>query len=330
MTPIAEVEDLRAYYATEAYGVHRTVRAVDGVSLRIPSGQVFGIAGESGCGKSTLLKVLLGMLAPPLRVFGGSVRYQSDGQNLDVLAIGEAERRALRWRFVSYIPQGSMHVLNPVRRIRDTFRDFIAAHHPAWSAQADEHVNNYVAELGLPKTVLSAYPHQLSGGMRQRVTIALATILAPKLVLADEPTTALDVVVQRGVIQLLDDIRQRLGSTLVLVTHDMGVHANLADRVAVLYAGQLVEEADTATIFDQPLHPYTQYLIRSLPRLDDQTERVSIPGRPPALDAPPEGCRFHPRCPYAMDRCRTDVPKIEEVQPGHRVACFLVSAGAHG
>src|SRR2546429_4417430 len=166
MTSIAEIKDLRAYYATEAYGVHRTVRAVDGVSLRIPSGQVFGIAGESGCGKSTLLKVLLGMLVPPLRVFGGSVRYRDEGQDVDVLAIGEAERRAMRWRFVSYIPQGSMHVLNPVRRIRDTFRDFIAAHHPSWSDSADEHVSGYVAELGLPSTVLSAYPHQLSGGMR--------------------------------------------------------------------------------------------------------------------------------------------------------------------
>ena len=325
---IAEVDDLHAYYATEAYGVHRTVRAVDGVSLRIPSGRVFGIAGESGCGKSTLLKVLLGMLAPPLRIFGGTVQYDDNGRKIDVLHLREAERRALRWRFVSYIPQGSMHVLNPVRRIRDTFNDFIAAHQPTWSARANEHVRDYLAELGLPRSVVDAYPHQLSGGMRQRVTIALATILAPRLVLADEPTTALDVVVQRGVIQLLDDIRQRLGSTLVLVTHDMGVHANLAERVAVLYAGQLVEEADTWTIFEEPLHPYTQYLIRSLPRLDDQSERVSIPGRPPALDAPPTGCRFHPRCPFAMDRCRTTVPAIEEVKPGHRVACFLVSPSA--
>jgi peptide/nickel transport system ATP-binding protein len=222
-----------------------------------------------------------------------------------------------------------MHVLNPVQRIRDTFTDFIAAHQPTWSGRANEHVREYLGELGLPRSVLDAFPHQLSGGMRQRVTIALATILAPRLVLADEPTTALDVVVQRGVIQLLDDIRQRLGSTLVLVTHDMGVHANLAERVAVLYAGQLVEEADTWTIFEEPLHPYTQYLIRSLPRLDDQSERVSIPGRPPALDAAPTGCRFHPRCPFAMDRCRTLVPAIEEVKPGHRVACFLVSPAAN-
>jgi peptide/nickel transport system ATP-binding protein len=173
--------------------------------------------------------------------------------------------------------------------------------------------------------VLSSFPHQLSGGMRQRVTIALATILSPSIVLADEPTTALDVVVQRGVIQLLDDIRQRMRSTLVLVTHDMGVHASLADRIGVLYAGNLIEEAPTQTLFEKPLHPYTQYLIRSLPRLDDRSERVSIPGRPPALDHPPTGCRFRERCPYAMQIC-ADVPPLVEVEPEHRVACHLVHA----
>ena len=172
---------------------------------------------------------------------------------------------------------------------------------------------------------MNAYPHQLSGGMRQRVTIALATILSPKLVLADEPTTALDVLVQRGVVQLLKEIQQREGSTLVLVSHDMGVHANLADRIAILYAGKLVEEAETQSIFKNPLHPYTQHLIESLPRLDDKTERSSIPGRPPALDNPPEGCRFHPRCPHAMDVCTKEVPPLVDIGEGHKTACFLVS-----
>jgi peptide/nickel transport system ATP-binding protein len=325
---IAEVRDLRAYYVTASSGVVRTVRALEDIALQIREGEVYGIAGESGCGKSTLLKVLLGMVTPPLTVVGGSIHYRVDGRDLDILALSDAERRAMRWKVVSYIPQGSMHVLNPVSRIRDTFRDFIAAHSPAWVAQTDEHVREYLDDLGLPENVLGAYPHQLSGGMRQRVTIALATILSPRLVLADEPTTALDVVVQRGVIQLLEDIRTRMGSTLVLVTHDMGVHANLANRVLVLYAGQVMEEADTLTLFEQPLHPYTQYLIKSLPRLDERSERVSIPGRPPALDNPPSGCRFHPRCPYAMEVCRTTVPPLEEVAPGHRVACHLVHADA--
>jgi peptide/nickel transport system ATP-binding protein len=161
--------------------------------------------------------------------------------------------------------------------------------------------------------------------MRQRVTIALATILSPKLIVADEPTTALDVVVQRGVIQLLHEIRERERNTMVVVTHDMGVHANLADRVAVLYAGQLMEEADAETLFARPRHPYTQHLIRSLPKIDDRAERVSIPGRPPALDNPPSGCRFHPRCPHAMEICRAEVPALEQVGPDHRAACFMIS-----
>lgn len=325
MGTIVEIQDLRAYYVTDAFGTRRTVRAVDDVSLAIDQDEVFGIAGESGCGKSTLLKVLLGMVTPPLTVVSGSVTYRFDDRTIDVLALSEEERRALRWKAVSYIPQGSMHVLNPVRRIRDSFRDFMAAHRPIPRHEADQLVRSYLRDLGLPEQVLDAYPHQLSGGMRQRVTIALATILSPRLVLADEPTTALDVVVQRGVIQLLEEVRQREGNTLVIVTHDMGVHANLATRVAVLYAGQVIEEADTATLFGQPRHPYTQYLIRSLPRLDDRAERVSIPGRPPALDNPPPGCRFHPRCPHAMEICRREIPRLETVGPRHRVACFLVS-----
>ena len=222
-----------------------------------------------------------------------------------------------------------MHVLNPVRKIRYTFRDFIRAHQGLSNSEIDKMVLDYLRKLGLPEKVMNVYPHQLSGGMRQRVTIALATILMPKLVFADEPTTALDVVVQRGVIQLLKDIQQREGSTLVLVTHDMGVHANLTDRVGVLYAGKLVEEGSTRTIFKNPRHPYTQYLIDSLPRLDDKSERVSIPGRPPALDNPPNGCRFHPRCPHVMDICTQKVPPLlnvsaENNDSPHRVACFLV------
>jgi peptide/nickel transport system ATP-binding protein len=330
MRTIAEIADLRAYYVTRAYGVERTVRAVEGVSLTIRRNEVFGIAGESGCGKSTLLKVILGLLPPALRIVGGSVVYHANGTALDLFALPEERRRQLRWQVVSYIPQGSMHALNPVRRIGDTFRDVIRAHRRVSVREADGMARDYLANLGLPGKVLDSYPHQLSGGMRQRVTIALATILAPPLILADEPTTALDVVVQRGVLQFLEAIRQRQESTLVLVTHDMGVHANAADRVAVLYAGQVVEEAETPTLFARPLHPYTRYLIQSLPRLDDRGERMSIPGRPPALDDPPAGCRFHPRCPHATARCRAAPPPLEEVEPRHRVACYLVSGGSDG
>jgi peptide/nickel transport system ATP-binding protein len=218
-----------------------------------------------------------------------------------------------------------MHVLNPVRRIQNTFYDFISAHSLTSKKAAAELTRTYLRDLGLPDKVLTAYPHQLSGGMRQRVTIALATILWPKLIFADEPTTALDVVVQRGVIQLLKEIQQRERSTIVLITHDIGVHANLADRIAVLYAGKVVEEADSRTILKNPRHPYTQYLIKSLPNLNERVERVSIPGRPPALDNPPTGCRFHPRCPLAMDKCTTIDPEMITITPGHRVACHAVA-----
>jgi peptide/nickel transport system ATP-binding protein len=325
MQNIVEVNDLKAYYMTQAFGVNRTVKAVDGISLNIQTGEVYGIAGESGCGKSTLLKVMLGAHQPPLTVVNGSIKYIFDGSQIAALSLDNNSLRDLRWREVSYIPQGSMHVLNPVRRIQDIFHDFISAHEPIGKAQSLEMTRHYLRALGLPEKVLNSYPHQLSGGMRQRVTIALATILSPRLIFADEPTTALDVIVQRGVIQLLREIQQKEGSTIVLITHDLGVHANLADRIGVLYAGKLVEEADTRTMLKEPRHPYTQYLINSLPKLDERAERVSIPGRPPALDNPPSGCRFHPRCPFAMDKCRTDDPALLPIHTGHRVACHLVT-----
>ena len=324
MAIIAEAKHLKAYYITQSYGIERTVKAVDDISLEIKEKEILGIAGESGCGKSTLLKALLGTIDPPLKIVDGTMQYEFE-ESYNVLSMSKDEIKQIRWTKVSYIPQGSMHVLNPVRKIRDTFHDFIATHQNLNKSETTQLSQDYLQKLGLSGQVMNAYPHQLSGGMRQRATIALATILSPKLVFADEPTTALDVLVQRGVVQLLKEIQQREGSTLVLVSHDMGVHANLADRIAILYAGKLVEEADTRSIFKNPLHPYTQYLIESLPRLDDKTERSSIPGRPPALDNPPEGCRFHTRCPHAMDICTKEVPPLVDMGGGHKTACFLVS-----
>jgi peptide/nickel transport system ATP-binding protein len=325
MSNIIEANNLKAYYISNAYGVERTVKAVDNISIQIKEGEVYGIAGESGCGKSTLLKVLLGAHKPPLTVVEGTVKYFFSGQEIASLTPANNGLRELKWGEVSYVPQGSMHVLNPVRRIGDVFHDFISAHRPMSKQESREMTRTYLRDLGLPESVLRAYPHQLSGGMRQRVTIALATILWPKLIFADEPTTALDVVVQRGVIQLLREIQQKVGSTIVLITHDLGVHANLADRIIVLYAGKIVEEADTRTILKHPRHPYTQYLINSLPNLDEKTERASIPGRPPALDNPPDGCRFHTRCPFVMDKCRTIDPEMILLQTGHRAACHLLT-----
>ena len=324
MGTIIETNNLRAYYITKAYGVERTVQAVDDISIQIQEGEVYGIAGESGCGKTTLLKVLLGSYQPPLTVVGGEIIYHLDGDTLNAAEMTEDQERDLRWKTISYIPQGSMHVLNPVRRVRDTFHDFISAHRDVSKAESFQLTADYLRDLGLPEKVMASYPHQLSGGMRQRVTIALATILWPKLIFADEPTTALDVVVQRGVIQMLKDVQQKEGSTLILITHDIGVHANLADRIGILYAGKLVEEADTTTILQNPKHPYTKFLIDSLPSLDSREERASIPGRPPALDRPPSGCRFHERCPLVREICHTIDPDMIQVAPGHRTACHVV------
>jgi peptide/nickel transport system ATP-binding protein len=324
MKTLIEVKKIKAYYVLEIFGRQRTVRAVDGVSLDVLEGSVHGIAGESGCGKTTLLKVLFAAVEPPLRMVDGKVYYLNGTGTIDLYAIDESERKKLRWSFASYVPQGSMSVLNPVLKIKDTFRDFISSHLKGRSKiEAYEMAKEHLKELGLPFKILDAYPHQLSGGMRQRVTIALATVLKPKVIIADEPTTALDVVTQRGVIQLLKDIQSRQGSALVLVTHDMGVHANISDMLSVMYAGKIIEEGKTEELFEDPRHPYTQYLIKSLPRFGDRSKRESPPGSPPSLFNLPEGCAFHPRCPFKMTRCEKEEPVIFNVGESHKVACWL-------
>jgi peptide/nickel transport system ATP-binding protein len=215
-----------------------------------------------------------------------------------------------------------------VTRIKDTYRDFIESHVSGKSkTDAYELARSHLVELGLPTKVLDAYPHQLSGGMRQRVTIALATLLKPRIIIGDEPTTALDVVVQRGVVQLLKDVQRDLQNTIILVTHDMGVHANIADRIGIMYAGKIVEEAPTTKIFGEPAHPYTQYLINSLPKFGDKSTRESVPGSPPSLANLPNGCPFHPRCPHAMDICKQEMPGFTKVDATHRVACWLLGEG---
>jgi len=328
--PLLRVENLKAYYLMDIYGIKRAVRAVDGVSFQVEENSIFGIAGESGCGKTSLIKVLSATFTPPLTVQEGKVIYDLGNGGTDILSLGEEDLRKLRWEFLSYMPQGSMNVLNPVRRVRNTFHDFVGAHRVGTTPDFLADVTEHLGHLGLPPEVLASYPHQLSGGMRQRITLALATILKPRLILADEPTTALDVVVQRGVVQLLKRIHAEQKNTLILVTHDMAVHANLADRLAIMYAGKIVEEAPTAELFGNPLHPYTSYLIRSLPRIGDKAYKVSAPGAPPSLANLPEGCRFHPRCPHAMDACRTEEPELLDVASGHNLACFLHGQARRG
>jgi peptide/nickel transport system ATP-binding protein len=322
---ILRTEGLKAFYLLEVHGKQRVVKAVNEVDLEIRENEIYGIAGESGCGKSTLLRALAAVVEPPLRQLGGKVIYQVNGEPVDVSTLRGEELRKLRWEFISYVPQGSMNVLNPVVKLRDTYYDFISSHVRGKSQdEALQMAKRHIAELGLPAEIMGAYPHQLSGGMRQRVTIALAALLQPRIIIADEPTTALDVVVQRGVMQLLQDIQQKLENSIVLVTHDMGVHANVADRIGIMYAGKIVEEAPTRKIFDEPLHPYTQFLINSLPRFGDKTARESVPGSPPSLADLPPGCPFHPRCPHVLDICREKMPAYVQVDSNHKVACWLV------
>lgn len=320
---VIKVEELQAFYVLETVGGKKVIKAVNGVSLDVPENEVYGIAGESGCGKTTLLKTLLGNIEPPLRHFGGRVLYRIDGQYFDVLTLSKGKHQKLRWTYISYIPQGSMSVFNPVTKLRATFVDFLESHVSGKMRQELLHLaEEHLERLGLSPKILDAYPHQLSGGMRQRVAIALATLLKPRVILADEPTTALDVVAQRAVLQLLSEIQRELKNTIVLVTHDMGIHATVTTRMAIMYAGRIVEEGLTQDIFLAPLHPYTQYLIQSLPRIGDKRLRESVPGSPPSLVHLPSGCPFHPRCPLAFERCRQEVPELEEVGE-QKVACFL-------
>ncbi len=318
---VLTIKDLKAYYINEHFGVRREVRAVDGIDLTVRRNEVYGIAGESSSGKTSLIKTLAGAIRPPMRVVEGSVKFDFGGKHIDVY--GEpAKMQAARWQHLSYIMQGSMSVLNPVRRIKHAFNNF-AYRHMGLDAKAFRHrVESHLDRLGLDASVLEAFPHQLSGGMRQRVTIALATVCEPEFIIADEPTTALDVLVQQDVLGLIKEVQGRLGSSVVFVTHDMSVHAAITDRLAIMYAGRLAEEGPTQALFDNPQHPYTAHLIASLPRIGDVSTRKSLAGKPPSLANPPSGCRFHPRCPIAIERCSKEVPQMLPSATGGRVACF--------
>jgi peptide/nickel transport system ATP-binding protein len=316
---LVEVRDLQASYQRGSN--LPPVRALNGVSLELARNEVVGIAGESGCGKSTLLKVLNGALKGPLHIEGGEVTFQNEGKRVPIT--DTRAMRSLRWKAISYIPQSSMSVLNPVVRIGKQFRWVVSTHAKLSHAEAEARIRSFVTQVGLPERVLNSYPHQLSGGMRQRVVIAMATFLHPKLVLADEPTTGLDVVVQRAVLEMIRGLQREFQITVLMVSHDMGIHYQISDRTIVMYAGGIVELAPTPSLFHEPLHPYTQLLINSLPRLGDNNKREGIKGSPPSLAAPPSGCRFHPRCPFAMEQCRHVDPVLREVKPDHFVACHL-------
>ncbi|MBN2084879.1 MAG: ABC transporter ATP-binding protein [Anaerolineales bacterium] len=331
--PILRTDQLQTFYVLDMQGTQKIIKAVNDVNLNIYENEIYGIAGESGCGKTTLLKALFADIVPPLRLIGGKVYYRVNGKDeIEATALSAEEKRKLRLEFISNVPQGCMSVLNPVLKVKETYKDFIASHVREQSRREEifDRAHKQILEFGLPKNVLDVYPHQLSGGMRQRVTVALAALMKPRIMIGDEPTTALDVVVQRGVIQMLKEIQKKLKNTIVIVSHDMGVQANIADRIGIMYAGKIVEESTAERIFDRPLHPYTQFLIHSLPKLGDKTIRGSVPGSPPSLADLPDGCPFHPRCPKVMEICRRQMPDFSYPDENHKVACWLMEEGKHG
>jgi len=312
--PLLSVRNLRVYYGTPGH----PVRAVDGVSLDIGESEVLGLVGESGCGKSTLGRGILGLLPEGARA-NGEVLY--GGRNL--IDLPPKTLRRMRGPELGLIFQEPMTRLNPLMRISDQFRETLEQHErKLTSREIRRRSLDTLGRMGIPPTRFNQYPHEFSGGMRQRIMIALALVLRPKLLVADEPTTSLDVIVEGQILALLSDLKRNFGTALMLVTHNLGIVAESCDRVAVMYAGQIVEEGPARDVFAEPSHPYTRELLRSTISLDT-TELHSIPGAPPNLIDPPSGCRFHPRCPDVMAVCPAKVPIETRPEPGRRVLCWL-------
>jgi peptide/nickel transport system ATP-binding protein len=316
---LLSVRELQVHYTTS----EGTVRAVDGAELDVPAGSIVGLVGESGCGKTTLGRALMGVLPGTGRIAGGSIRFEGR----ELITLNDRERRALRWRRMSLVPQTSMNALDPVLRMRAQMLEVLRERGGLVRAAALARANELMRLVGLDPARLSDYPHQFSGGMRQRASIALALALEPALVIADEPVTALDVIVQRQVLDVLRDLQQRLNLAILLVTHDMAVVAYTCDRAAVMYAGKVVESGGVTAVLEAPFHPYTMGLTHAFPDLRaDEVALVPVEGAPPSLLTPPEGCRFAERCPFAEARCRELAPPLIEVAPGHRAACWRSDA----
>jgi oligopeptide/dipeptide ABC transporter ATP-binding protein len=327
--PVLEVEDLRTEFRTPA-GI---LRAVDGVSLSVRGGETLCVVGESGCGKSvTALSVLRLVPDPPGRIAGGRIRFGGR----DLLALPEAEMERVRGNEISMVFQEPMTSLNPLHTVGRQVAEAVALHQGLARREAAAEAVEALRRVAIPdpERRARAYPHQLSGGMRQRVMIAMALACNPKVLIADEPTTALDVTIQAQILALIREQQERLGSAVVLITHDMGVVAENADRVAVMYAGRKVEEADVADLFGRPAHPYTRGLLGSIPHLDDaarsgprRVRLTEIKGTVPSLARLPPGCAFAPRCGLATDRCREAAPPLERLRPGHLAACWHAERG---
>lgn len=324
MTTLLEVQNLRTSFFT--YGGE--VKAVDGISFTLGRGEVIAVVGESGCGKSQTALSILRLLAESGKIVGGSIRF--DGR--DLLRCSDVEMRAVRGNEISMIFQDPMTCLNPLLTIGTQLTEVLRLHQKMNGRDARRRAVEMLDVVGIPNPErrLRQYPHEFSGGMRQRVMIAMALATNPKLLIADEPTTALDVTVQAQIMDLMRDLRGRFDTSIILITHDLGVVAGMAERVLVMYAGKIIEEGPVRDIFAAPRHPYTWGLIKSVPRLNDQHQRRLVPihGQPPDLIAPPAGCRFHPRCEYALNVCLEDQPEFSGETGAHRVACWRYHAEA--
>lgn len=318
------IQNLDVEYRTRSGPVH----AVDHVSLDIRRGEILGLVGESGCGKSTLGKALMRLLGGPARITGGALYFNGR----DLMKYTDQQMQHVRGAEIGMVFQDPMTSLNPVQRILDHLTETIQTHEPKVSrAAARSRAEQLVERLGIRRERLHEYPHQLSGGMRQRVMISLALALRARLIIADEPTTSLDVIVEAKFLDLLKELQQEFGLTILMITHNIGVVAEVADRVAVMYAAKMVEVGDVRDVFAAPQHPYTQGLLKSVPNIAlDGGELYKMKGAPPNLLHPPTGCRFHPRCPAAMDVCRTAEPAFQSVHGTHQASCWLYQEHAHG
>ena len=317
--PLLTIRNLETHF----FSAGKVVRALDGISFEILEGEVFGLVGETGCGKSvTALSILRLIPFPPGRIVAGSIRFK----DRDILSLPPDQMRAFRGKEISMIFQEPMTSLNPVFRIGDQMREVIMLHQRLGKTAAWEAAVQMLERVRIPdaRKVARQYPHQLSGGMRQRVMIAMELSCRPALLIADEPTTALDVTIQAQILRLLKEMKKEMGTSILLITHDLGVVAEMCDRVAVMYAGSIAEQAEAIEIFEYPKHPYTQGLWGAIPLIDQEKESLAvIPGTVPDLGRLPQGCKFHPRCPHRFEPCDGERPPMVEVSPGHHAACYL-------
>ncbi len=312
--PVLDIRDLSVRFRT-GRGV---ADALDRVSLLVPAGSSIGLVGESGCGKSTLMKAVIRVLADNAEITSGQVLFKG----VDLVAATEETVRTKRWAGISMITQSALNALNPVKKVGEQIVEAIRAHRSMSRRQAWKRAEEMLDMVGVDPRRASEFPHQFSGGMRQRAIIAMSLVLDPDLVLADEPTTSLDVIVQDQIFRKIRSLQDELGFSLLLVTHDLGVVIENCDRIAVMYAGQVVEEGPVEGVVNAPFHPYTLGLKNSLPRIDAVTEPIAIPGTPPDPIQMPPGCRFAPRCPFALEKCRQTKPELVHVGEGHRAACI--------